>query len=139
METPMNVLNKEKLKKLLLKTPSETFGISYPTMKRYLDLDIYPAELCKRVEDKTEGQITAVMLRPDIFTPTPAMRMLATCCVDNFEKHMGDDKFELIIAILNYFENQSPVLYEKTLNEIAQLRGGKVFVNQRVTRKQYEI
>jgi len=135
----MNVINKEKLRKRLLSLPLETFGVRYPTMKKYIDNDSYTAEVCMIIEDVTEGEYTAVSLRPDLFVATPAIKMLMRCCVDNFTNYMGDGKYELIIATLNYVENQVPNLYQKVLREIKLLEGGESFVNQRVTRKEYEI
>lgn len=135
----MNPLIREKLERLLLSKPSETFGYAYPTMKRYLEKGNYPAELCKKVETHTDGVITAVMLRPDIFTATPAMKVLASCCVDRFNKCIDNDDHDLMVTTLNYIENQVPDLYIKTLGEIKQLEGGELFVNQRITSKQYEI
>lgn len=135
----MNSIKKERLAKRLLSAPNETFGVTYPTMRKYIDNESYPAELCMTIERVTQGEYTAVSLRPDLFTATPAIIMLMKCCVDNFTKYMKDDKYELIIATLNYFENQLPSLYLEALDEIKKLEGGESFVNQRVARKEYEV
>lgn len=136
----MNPNKEEQLIKILTTSPAKKFGVSYPTIRRWMETGLYSAELCMKVEEHTDGEITAVMIRPELFIPTPAIKVLAKCCVDNFSYYMSDDKHELIIATLNYIENQSPDLYEQTLEEITSFcEGGQLFVSQRLTNKQYEI
>lgn len=130
--------NIENYRKQLTSSIKE-LDVTYPTLKKHIDNGTYPAELCLRIAKLTDGELSCAKLRPDLFPSTASIIRLGKCTIDNFESHVNNNNYELIIATLNYLENEQPNLYKDTLVEIAKLTNGKLFVSQRLAHTQDEI
>lgn len=104
---------------------------SYPTLQKYSTDDSWPAELCIKIEELTNGNIRAVKMRPEIFIPTPDQHQLALSALESFSEESNAGARHLFILILNYLEKQTPSLYEDIMGSLADKEGGDEFIKTR--------
>ena len=119
----------------LLTSSCKELGVSYPTMRKYIETGEFPGEICINIERLTNGRITYNELRPDLFDGLPADIQLGKVCIDQFESAIECQNYQLVIGILNYLEVRQPTLYKEMIEEIKLLDGGKLFIAQRLAHR----
>lgn len=105
---------------------------SHASIYTYSKNRTYPADVCTTIERTTNGEITAVFLRPDIFTPTKAHENLANGLLNSYEKLINTNNLNVVIYQLNYIQDQAPALYKKVLEHMCKTAVGRQLMNQRI-------
>lgn len=132
----MSQLDKEYFRAQLLRYRKE-IGKSYTTIKVWVDNGSCPAHVCLLVEELTNGEITAGMIRPDLFKPTPAQKEMARAFLDSFSETIDAGLARVAIYQLNYFESQCPKLYGFIIGELIQTAKGKELIEQRLAHRNH--
>lgn len=109
----------------------DQLGKSYPTLQKYSTDKSWPAELCIKVEELTDGKIRAVNMRPDIFIPTHDQHHMALKALESFNDDFDHVAQHLFILILNYLEQQTPSLYNDVIASLSDKEGGEEFMRTR--------
>ena len=121
--------------KKLLTSLTKSLGISYPTMRKYIDTGEFPGDICISVEKLTNGRVTCNQLNPELFEGLIPEAELAASCLDQFEKSMACQNYRLIISVLDFIEVRQPKLYRSMVEEIKSLEGGELFIAQRLAHR----
>ena len=120
-----------------LTSSTKHLGITYPTMKRYIESGLFSAEVCLAAERYSKGKVTCNQLRPDLFEDLPADTALAQTCLEQFESLLECESYQLIIGVLNFMETRQPKLYRSMVTKMRSLEGGELFIAQRLAHKNY--